>query len=76
MLNAASECTPSHIHSSDSRFSHCSELRMQILYKIISAPKTHCSVVSEIMVVPHIYHLQLYGNPSKVIAFICEHVIF
>lgn len=33
------------------------------------------TTVSEFMVVPRIYDLQLYGNPSKVIAPICEYVI-
>jgi len=36
----AAECIPSHLHSSGSRFSHCSDLSIPILYKVIPAPKT------------------------------------
>lgn len=41
---AAAECGPSHVHLSVSGFSHHSDHKIQILYKIVSAPKTHHSV--------------------------------
>lgn len=69
----ADEYNPSHIDLSDTGSVTAQSSGCRFCTRLLQAPKL--TVTSEIMVFLYIYDLQLYGNLTKVIALICEHVI-